>query len=51
MLSPSVTATWDKGNKNNKLIIYKDGRVEQQGVHLNAPSFKFYQPKTAKKTT
>ena len=45
MLSPSVTATWDKGNKNNKLIIYKDGRVEQQGVHLNAPSFKFYQPK------
>ena len=45
MLSPSVTATWDKGNKNNKLIIHKDGRVEQQGVHLNAPSFKFYQPK------
>ena len=46
MLSPSVTATWDKGNKNNKLIIHKDGRVEQQGVHLNAPSFKFYQPKS-----
>ena len=46
MLSPSVTATWDKGNKNNKLIVYKDGRVEQQGVHLNAPSFKFYQPKS-----
>ena len=45
MLSPSVTATWEKGNNNNKLIIYKDGRVEQQGVHLNAPSFKFYQPK------
>ena len=45
MLSPSVTATWDKGNKNNKLIIHKDGRVEQQGVNLNAPSFKFYQPK------
>ena len=45
MLSPSVTATWDKGNKSNKLIIHKDGRVEQQGVHLNAPSFKFYQPK------
>ena len=44
MLSPSVTATWDKGNKNNKLIVHKDGRVEQQGVHLNAPSFKFYQP-------
>ena len=46
MLSPSVTATWDKGNKSNKLIIHKDGRVEQQGVHLNAPSFKFYQPKS-----
>ena len=46
MLSPSVTATWDKGNKNNKLIVHKDGRVEQQGVHLNAPSFKFYQPKS-----
>lgn len=46
MLSPFVTATWDKGNKNNKLIIHKDGRVEQQGVHLNAPSFKFYQPKS-----
>mgnify|MGYP004504247917 CR=1 FL=1 len=45
MLSPSVTATWNKDNKNNKLIIHKDGRVEQQGVHLNAPSFKFYQPK------
>ena len=45
MLSPSVTATWNKGNKSNKLIIHKDGRVEQQGVHLNAPSFKFYQPK------
>ena len=44
MLSPSVTATWNKGNKSNKLIIHKDGRVEQQGVHLNAPSFKFYQP-------
>ena len=45
LLSPSVTATWNKDNKNNKLIIHKDGRVEQQGVHLNAPSFKFYQPK------
>ena len=44
MLSPSVTATWNKDNENNKLIIHKDGRVEQQGVHLNAPSFKFYQP-------
>lgn len=42
LLSPSVTATWGTGGK---LIIHKDGRVEQQGVNLNAPSFKFYQPK------
>ena len=40
-LSPSVTATWDE---NGKLIVHKDGRIEQHGVHLNAPSFKFYQP-------
>lgn len=42
-LSPSVTATWDENN-GGKLIIYKDGRIEQHGVNLNAPSFKFYQP-------
>lgn len=42
-LSPSVTATWNK-NAGGKLIIHKDGRIEQHGVHLNAPSFKFYQP-------
>ena len=42
LLSPSVTATWGTGGK---LVIHKDGRVEQSGVHLNAPSFKFYQPK------
>ena len=43
MLSPSVTATWNK-NAGGKLIIHKDGRIEQHGVNLNAPSFKFYQP-------
>lgn len=43
-LSPSVTATWDENN-GGKLIIYKDGRIEQHGVNLNAPSFKFYQPR------
>ena len=43
MLTPSVTATWNK-NAGGKLIIHKDGRIEQHGVHLNAPSFKFYQP-------
>ena len=41
MLSPSVTATWGKGGK---LVIHKDGRIEQEGVHLSAPTFKFYQP-------
>ena len=44
MLSPSVTATWDQ-NTGGKLVIRKDGTIEQSGVHLNAPSFKFYQPK------
>ena len=43
LLSPSVTATWPK---NGKLIIHSDGRVEQSGVHLSAPTFKFYQPKS-----
>lgn len=44
LLSPSVTATWDK-NSGGKLIIRKDGTVEQSGVSLSAPTFKFYQPK------
>ncbi len=43
LLSPSVTATWGDGGK---LVIHRDGRVEQSGVSLNAPSFKFYQPKS-----
>lgn len=43
-LSPSGTATWDENN-GGKLIVYKDGRIEQHGVNLNAPSFKFYQPR------
>ena len=44
LLSPSVTATWDQNN-GGKLVIHKDGTVEQSGVHLSAASFKFYQPK------
>ena len=44
MLSPSVTATWNSADGNSKLVIHRDGTVEQQGVSLNAPSFKFYQP-------
>ena len=43
LLSPSVTATWPK---DGELIIHSDGRVEQSGVHLSAPTFKFYQPKS-----
>ena len=43
LLSPSVTATWGRGGS---LVIHHDGRVEQRGVHLSAPSFKFYQPKS-----
>lgn len=44
MLSPSVAATWD--TKNGSLVIHRDGSVEQKGVSLNAPTFKFYQPKS-----
>ncbi len=43
LLSPSVTATWGDGGK---LVIHRNGAVEQSGVSLNAPSFKFYQPKS-----
>ena len=43
MLSPSVAATWD--TKKGSLVIHRDGSVEQKGVSLNAPTFKFYQPK------
>lgn len=42
LLSPSVTATWGSGGK---LVIHKNGTVEQSGVSLSAPTFKFYQPK------
>lgn len=43
MLSPSVAATWD--TEKGSLVIHRDGSVEQKGVSLNAPTFKFYQPK------
>lgn len=43
LLSPSVTATWGSGGR---LVIHKNGTVEQSGVSLSAPTFKFYQPKT-----
>lgn len=50
LLSPSVTATWDK-NSGGKLVIHKDGRVEQSGVSLSAPTFKFYQPTSGAEKT
>ena len=43
LLSPSVAATWGRGGS---LVIHRDGTVEQRGVHLSAPSFKFYQSKS-----
>jgi len=43
LLSPSVTATWGSGGR---LVIHKNGTVEQNGVSLSAPTFKFYQPKS-----
>ena len=42
LLSPSVTAAWDTAS--GRLVIRRDGTVEQNGVHLSAPTFKFYQP-------
>ncbi len=48
LLSPSVTATWGSGGK---LVIHKDGTVEQSGVSLSAPTFKFYQPKVGEENT
>ena len=48
LLSPSVTATWGSGGK---LVIHKNGTVEQSGVSLSAPTFKFYQPKGGEENT
>lgn len=48
MLSPSVAATWD--TKKGSLVIHRDGRVVQNGVSLNAPTFKFYQPKSGEES-
>lgn len=40
-LSPTVTATWGNGGT---FKVNKNGTIEQHGVHLNAPTFKFYLP-------
>ena len=32
--------------KGGQLVIHKGGKIEQSGVHLSAPTFKFYQPKS-----
>ncbi len=37
------------GIRQRKTGHKKDGTIEHSGVSLNAPSFKFYQPKTAQK--
>ena len=42
-LSPTVTATWGSGGY---FRIKSDGTIEHSGVNLNAPSFKFYKPKS-----
>ena len=46
LLTPSVMATWPK---NGKLIIHSDGRVEQNGVHLSAPTFSLSAKKRCKR--
>ena len=33
-------------SSGGRLVIHKNGTVEQNGVSLSAPTFKFYQPKT-----
>ena len=43
-LSPTVTATWS--GSGSYFRIKTNGTVEQSGVHLNAPSFKFYLPQS-----
>lgn len=44
MLSPTVLAVWEQSDSGQYLEITGDGQVKQHGVHLNAPSFKFYEP-------
>lgn len=43
-LSPSLTATWTEGSGN--LTVSSNGMVTAQNVHLSAPTFKFYKPKS-----
>lgn len=42
-LSPSLTATWTEGGG---LSVASNGTVTVQNVHLSAPTFKFYKPKS-----
>lgn len=44
-LSKSITAVWT--GAGGSFSIGKDGSFETSNVHLNTPSFKFYQPKDA----
>lgn len=48
-LSPSLTATWDKGS--GEFSVAMNGTVTAKGVHLSAPTFKFYKPKSSSDTS
>ena len=43
-LSPSLTATWTEGGGG--LTVAPNGTVTARNVHLSAPTFKFYKPKS-----
>ena len=43
-LSPSLTATWTEGSGG--FTVAFDGKVTAQNIHLSAPTFKFYKPKS-----
>lgn len=44
-LSPTVTATWGNGGS---LTVTRDGVFTQNGVNLNTPTFKLYEPAAGK---
>ena len=48
-LSPAVTATWTVGS--GQLSVAANGQITAKGVHLSAPTFKFYQPRNSSDTS
>lgn len=48
-LSPSLTATWDK--VSGEFSVAMNGTVTAKGVHLSAPTFKFYKPGSSSDTS